>query len=81
MYLALSLRYVGIGTAIDNVWTPGLLIPTLTVIHYGAIRRQERDLVHPLRPCRSRCPETYPHLGGMADLPSTTGSMVGSKYW
>ena len=43
-YLALSLLYTGIGVAADNLWMLGLLVPTLIVMHYGVISREERYL-------------------------------------
>jgi protein-S-isoprenylcysteine O-methyltransferase Ste14 len=43
-YLSLSLLYAGIGVAADSVWIFGLLLPTLVVMHYGVIAREERYL-------------------------------------
>ena len=43
-YLSLSLLYTGIGITADNIWMLGLLVPTLIVIHYGVISREERSL-------------------------------------
>ncbi len=43
-YLSLSLLYVGIGIAVDSVWVLGMLVPALTVMHYGVIFREERYL-------------------------------------
>ncbi|MFQ5911564.1 MAG: methyltransferase family protein [Nitrospinota bacterium] len=43
-YLSLSLLYVGIGIVTDNLWILGLLVPTLAVMHYGVIAREERYL-------------------------------------
>ncbi len=43
-YLSLSLLYVGIGIAADNLWVLGLLVPTLALMHYGVIFREERYL-------------------------------------
>ena len=43
-YLSLSLLYAGIGIAADNLWVLGLLVPTLALMHYGVIFREERYL-------------------------------------
>ena len=43
-YVSLSLLYVGVGIAADSIWILGLLAPTLTVMHYGVILREERYL-------------------------------------
>ncbi len=43
-YVSLSLLYVGVGIAADSIWILGLLAPTLTVMHYGVICREERYL-------------------------------------
>ena len=43
-YLSLSLLYTGIGIAADNILMLGLLVPTLIVMHYGVISREERSL-------------------------------------
>ncbi len=43
-YFSLSLLYIGIGIAIDNLWILGLLVPTLAVMHYGVISREEKYL-------------------------------------
>ena len=43
-YLSLSLLYTGIGIAGDNLWMLGLLVPTLVVMHYGVISREEQYL-------------------------------------
>ena len=43
-YLSLSLLYTGIGITADNIWMLGLLVPTLIVMHYGVISREERSL-------------------------------------
>ena len=43
-YLSLSLVYVGIGIAADSFWILGMLIPTLVVMHYGVILREEQYL-------------------------------------
>ena len=44
LYIGLSLLYAGIGTAADNLWVLALLVPTLAVIRYGVIAREERYL-------------------------------------
>ena len=43
-YVSLSLLYVGVGIAADSIWILGLFIPTLAVMHYGVILREERYL-------------------------------------
>ena len=43
-YLSLSLLYTGIGVTADNLWMLGLLVPTLIVMHYGVISREEQYL-------------------------------------
>ena len=43
-YLSLSLLYAGIGIAANSIWILGLLVPTLAVMHYGVISREERYL-------------------------------------
>ena len=43
-YLSLSLLYVGIGIATDGVWTLGMIVPVLVVMHVGVIFREERYL-------------------------------------
>jgi protein-S-isoprenylcysteine O-methyltransferase Ste14 len=43
-YLSLSLLYVGIGIATDGVWTLGMIVPVLVVMHGGVIFREERYL-------------------------------------
>ncbi len=43
-YVALSLLYVGIGVAADNLWIVAGLVPTLVFMHYGVISREERYL-------------------------------------
>ena len=43
-YLSLSLLFVGIAIAMDSVWVLGMLVPTLIVMHFGVIVREERYL-------------------------------------
>ncbi len=43
-YVALSLLYVGIGMAADNLWIVAGLVPILIVMHYGVIVREEQYL-------------------------------------
>ena len=43
-YLSMSLLYLGIGIAADSIWILGLLLPTLVIMHYGVIAREERYL-------------------------------------
>lgn len=44
LYVSLSLVQAGIGLLLDNLWVLGLLIPTLLVVRYGVIAREERYL-------------------------------------
>ncbi len=44
IYIGLSLIYAGIAVAADNIWALALLAPTLLVIRYGVIAREERYL-------------------------------------
>ncbi len=44
LYLALTLLYLGIGIWVNSAWILGMLIPTLAVISYGVIDREERYL-------------------------------------
>ena len=43
-YLALALLYAGISIAADSIWMLALLLPTVLVIHFGVILREERHL-------------------------------------
>jgi protein-S-isoprenylcysteine O-methyltransferase Ste14 len=43
-YLSMSLLYVGIGIAIDGVWTLGMIVPVLIAMHVGVIFREEHYL-------------------------------------
>ena len=43
-YVALSLLYLGIGVAADNLWIVAGLVPILIVMHYGVILREEQYL-------------------------------------
>ena len=43
-YLALTFLYAGLAIVIDNLWVVALLVPTLVVMHYGVITREERYL-------------------------------------
>ena len=43
-HVSLTLVYIGIGFAIDNVWVLALLVPVVAVMHYGVILREERHL-------------------------------------
>ena len=42
MYLALTLMYLGVGIVADSAWILGLIVPTLCLMHFGVIRREER---------------------------------------
>ena len=44
IYLAMALVHAGIAVAADNAWVLLLLAPTLIVIRYGVIAREERYL-------------------------------------
>jgi protein-S-isoprenylcysteine O-methyltransferase Ste14 len=44
IYAALTGIALGIGIAADNVWVPPILVPTLLVMRYGVIAREERYL-------------------------------------
>ncbi len=44
MYLSLSVILAGIGLLADNFWILIILVPTLVVIHFGVITREERYL-------------------------------------
>ncbi len=43
-YVALSLLYVGIRLAADNLWIVAGLVPILIVMHYGVMLREEQYL-------------------------------------
>jgi len=44
MYVALTLMYVGLAVAANNLWLLGLLVPLLALIRYGVVTREERYL-------------------------------------
>ena len=44
IYLAMALVHAGVAAAADNAWILVLLAPTLIVIRYGVIAREERYL-------------------------------------
>jgi protein-S-isoprenylcysteine O-methyltransferase Ste14 len=44
IYIGLTAAYAGIGIAVDAPWVWVLLPPTLVVMHYGVIAREERYL-------------------------------------
>ena len=44
IYLAMTLLVAGIGVAVDGIWLIVMLAPTLIVMHYGVIAREERYL-------------------------------------
>ncbi len=44
IYIGLTAAYSGIGIAMDALWVWVLLLPTLVVMHYGVIAREERYL-------------------------------------
>ncbi len=43
-YVSLTMLYLGIAIAADSVWVLAGLIPTLVVMHYGVILREEEYL-------------------------------------
>ncbi len=43
-YVSLTMLYLGIAIAADSVWVLAGLIPTLVVMHYGVILREEQYL-------------------------------------
>ncbi len=43
-YVSLTMLYLGIAIAADSVWVLAGLIPTLLVMHYGVILREEQYL-------------------------------------
>ncbi len=43
-YVSLTMLYLGITIAADSVWVLAGLIPTLVVMHYGVILREEQYL-------------------------------------
>jgi len=54
LYLALTLVYLGIAAATDDLWLLPLTVPLLVVTRYGVIWREERYL-------RVRFGEKYRH--------------------
>ena len=44
IYLSMTLLQIGIGIWVDNVWILGMLIPTLCLMYYGVIAREEKYL-------------------------------------
>lgn len=44
LYLSHSFFHIGIGIAVDNVWILGMLAPTLILMWYGVISREEHYL-------------------------------------
>ncbi len=44
LYFALNLMYVGLALLTNAGWVLALIVPLLLVMHYGVIRREERDL-------------------------------------
>ncbi len=44
IYIGLTAAYAGVGIAVDAPWVWILLLPTLVVMHFGVIAREERDL-------------------------------------
>lgn len=44
LYIALALVYAGIALAADSLWALAFLVPTLVVVRYGVIAREEAYL-------------------------------------
>jgi protein-S-isoprenylcysteine O-methyltransferase Ste14 len=44
LYVALTLLYVGLTTAVNTWWGFVLLVPLLATMHFGVVRREERYL-------------------------------------
>jgi protein-S-isoprenylcysteine O-methyltransferase Ste14 len=44
LYVALTLLYVGLTTAVNTWWGVVLLVPLLTTMHFGVVLREERYL-------------------------------------
>lgn len=44
LYIALTLIYVGLCVALDNLWALALLVPVLLTVRYGVIAREEAYL-------------------------------------
>jgi protein-S-isoprenylcysteine O-methyltransferase Ste14 len=44
MYVALTLMYLGLAVAANNLWLLGLLLPLLALMRYGVVAREERYL-------------------------------------
>jgi protein-S-isoprenylcysteine O-methyltransferase Ste14 len=44
MYVALTLLYLGLAVAANNLWLLGLLLPLLALMRYGVVAREERYL-------------------------------------
>ena len=42
IYLAFTLLQLGIGFWVNSAWVVGMLVPTLLVMSYGVIAREER---------------------------------------
>jgi protein-S-isoprenylcysteine O-methyltransferase Ste14 len=58
LYLSLAILYAGIAIAVDGIWILALLAPTLIVLHYGVILREEayleRNFPDTYRPYKAR---------------------------
>jgi len=44
IYLAFTLLQVGVGTWVNSAWVLAMLVPTLLLVSYGVIAREERYL-------------------------------------
>jgi protein-S-isoprenylcysteine O-methyltransferase Ste14 len=45
IYVGLTLAYVGAALVADSLWVLGLLVPTLLIMHYGVVVREEQYLL------------------------------------
>jgi len=44
IYLGLTSAYMGVALLADSLWVLGLLAPTLVIVHYGVVLREEEYL-------------------------------------
>ena len=52
LYVSLTMLYVGIAILVDGGWILAMVVPTLVIIHYGVIIREEAYLA-------AKFPDTY----------------------
>ena len=43
-YVSLTLLYLGIGFLVNSLWVLIMVLPAVTVIHYGVVKQEERYL-------------------------------------